>query len=132
MGILKWVDYTVSDPSFFKLMTDSTPVHLSLLDEVSGCSFCIQLKKNLALCLVNDAYNDKVNNIVIINIFGFIFCLIIMMGNVGLWLVKKKNTKTEGEAQGKKREHGVQGAKRGYVKVCVYTKSIFQRIMNLF
>ncbi|XP_020892734.1 negative elongation factor C/D [Exaiptasia diaphana] len=37
MGILKWVDYTVSDPSFFKLMTDSTPVHLSLLDELVTC-----------------------------------------------------------------------------------------------
>ena len=34
LGILKWVDCTVSDPSFFKLMTDSTPVHLALLDEV--------------------------------------------------------------------------------------------------
>ena len=36
MGLLKWVDFTVSDPSFFKLLTDSTPVHLALLDEVSG------------------------------------------------------------------------------------------------
>ena len=35
MGILKWVDYTLSEPSFFKLMTDSTPLHLALLDEVS-------------------------------------------------------------------------------------------------
>lgn len=34
MGLLKWVDCTVSDPSFFKLLTDSTPVHLALLDEV--------------------------------------------------------------------------------------------------
>jgi len=35
MGLLKWVDCTVCDPSFFKLLTDSTPVHLALLDEVS-------------------------------------------------------------------------------------------------
>ena len=35
MGLLKWVACTVSDPSFFKLLTDSTPVHLALLDEVS-------------------------------------------------------------------------------------------------
>lgn len=34
MGLLKWVDCTVCDPSFFKLLTDSTPVHLALLDEV--------------------------------------------------------------------------------------------------
>lgn len=37
MGILKWVDYTLSEPSFFKLMTDSTPLHLALLDEISTC-----------------------------------------------------------------------------------------------
>ncbi|XP_073233428.1 negative elongation factor D-like [Porites lutea] len=37
MGLLKWVDCTVSDPSFFKLLTDSTPVHLALLDEISSC-----------------------------------------------------------------------------------------------
>lgn len=37
MGLLKWVDFTVSDPSFFKLLTDSTPVHLALLDEISSC-----------------------------------------------------------------------------------------------
>ncbi|EDO47251.1 predicted protein [Nematostella vectensis] len=37
MGILKWIDCTVSDPSFFKLMTDSTPVHLALLDELITC-----------------------------------------------------------------------------------------------
>ena len=41
LGILKWVDCTVSDPSFFKLMTDSTPVHLALLDEVKQINdFC--------------------------------------------------------------------------------------------
>ena len=34
MGILKWVDYTVSDASYFKLNTDHTPLHLVLLDEV--------------------------------------------------------------------------------------------------
>ncbi|KAL9974128.1 hypothetical protein ACROYT_G011129 [Oculina patagonica] len=37
MGLLKWVDCTVCDPSFFKLLTDSTPVHLALLDEISSC-----------------------------------------------------------------------------------------------
>ena len=43
MGLLKWVDFTVSDPSFFKLLTDSTPVHLALLDEVSLSASQIRL-----------------------------------------------------------------------------------------
>ena len=34
MGVLRWVDYTVSDKSYFKLNTDHTPLHLVLLDEV--------------------------------------------------------------------------------------------------
>jgi negative elongation factor C/D len=35
MGILVWVKYTVSEPSYFKLTTDHTPIHLALLDEIS-------------------------------------------------------------------------------------------------
>lgn len=34
MGVLRWVDYTVSDKSYFRLNTDHTPLHLVLLDEV--------------------------------------------------------------------------------------------------
>ena len=34
MGVLRWIDFTVSDSSYFKLNTDHTPVHLILLDEV--------------------------------------------------------------------------------------------------
>uniref|UniRef100_A0A8C4R0H5 Negative elongation factor complex member C/D n=1 Tax=Eptatretus burgeri TaxID=7764 RepID=A0A8C4R0H5_EPTBU len=36
VGVLRWVDWTVSEPSYFKLQTDHTPVHLALLDEVHG------------------------------------------------------------------------------------------------
>ena len=34
IGVLKWVDETVSDKSYFKLNTDHTPLHLVLVDEV--------------------------------------------------------------------------------------------------
>ncbi|KAG9340654.1 hypothetical protein JZ751_021210 [Albula glossodonta] len=40
MGVLKWVDWTVSEPRYFQLQTDHTPVHLALLDE-------LELKKTL-------------------------------------------------------------------------------------
>lgn len=33
-GVLRWVDYTVSDASYFKLNTDYTPLHLVLIDEI--------------------------------------------------------------------------------------------------
>ena len=35
MGLLKWIDMTVSAKSYFTLNTDHTPLHLVLLDEVS-------------------------------------------------------------------------------------------------
>lgn len=35
MGILHWVKHTVSEPSYFQLSTDHTPIHLAFLDEIS-------------------------------------------------------------------------------------------------
>jgi len=36
-GVLRWVDYTVSDSSYFKLTTEHTPLHLALIDEIAEC-----------------------------------------------------------------------------------------------
>lgn len=44
MGILKWVDFTVSDKSYFKLNVDHTPLHLALLDEISTCNILLHQK----------------------------------------------------------------------------------------
>jgi len=37
MGILRWVEECLSGNNYLKVMTDSTPLHLVLLDEVSTC-----------------------------------------------------------------------------------------------
>ena len=37
VGVLRWVDYTVSDSSYFKLTTEHTPLHLALIDEIAEC-----------------------------------------------------------------------------------------------
>ncbi|XP_070575562.1 negative elongation factor D-like [Ptychodera flava] len=37
VGVLFWVEETVADPSYFQRMTDHTPIHLALLDEISNC-----------------------------------------------------------------------------------------------
>ncbi|XP_074034316.1 negative elongation factor complex member TH1 [Leptinotarsa decemlineata] len=34
IGIIRWVECTVTEPSYFKLCTEHTPIHLALLDEV--------------------------------------------------------------------------------------------------
>lgn len=35
MGVICWVEEVVSDPAYFQRMTDTTPLHLILLDEVN-------------------------------------------------------------------------------------------------
>lgn len=37
LGVVRWVDFTVSEKSYFKLSTEHTPLHLALLDEVATC-----------------------------------------------------------------------------------------------
>lgn len=37
IGIIRWVEYTVTEPSYFKLSTEHCPIHLALLDEVVTC-----------------------------------------------------------------------------------------------
>ncbi|KAF7278470.1 negative elongation factor complex member TH1 [Rhynchophorus ferrugineus] len=34
LGVIRWVECTVTEPSYFKLSTEHTPIHLALLDEV--------------------------------------------------------------------------------------------------
>lgn len=36
VGLIRWIGITVTEPSFFKLCTESTPVHLAILDEVAN------------------------------------------------------------------------------------------------
>jgi len=33
-GVLRWIEQTVSDPTYFEKQMDHTPLHLALLDEV--------------------------------------------------------------------------------------------------
>lgn len=37
VGVIRWVECTVTEPSYFKLSTEHTPIHLALLDEVVSC-----------------------------------------------------------------------------------------------
>ena len=37
VGLIQWVEATVTEPSFFKLCTEHTPIQLALLDEVVTC-----------------------------------------------------------------------------------------------
>lgn len=36
VGVIRWIENTVTEPSYFKLSTDSCPPHLAILDEVAN------------------------------------------------------------------------------------------------
>lgn len=36
VGVIRWIENTVTEPSYFKLSTDSCPPHLAVLDEVAS------------------------------------------------------------------------------------------------
>ncbi|XP_039265499.1 negative elongation factor D-like [Styela clava] len=44
MGVLKWVDQTVSDSAYFEKQMDHTPLHLTLLDEIVSCHPLLHLE----------------------------------------------------------------------------------------
>ncbi|XP_005104209.1 negative elongation factor D [Aplysia californica] len=59
MGILHWVDVTVSEPNFFKLNTDHTPLHLVLVDEiVSNHPLLHQKALELLVRLFENTYDE--------------------------------------------------------------------------
>ncbi|XP_064599061.1 negative elongation factor D-like [Liolophura sinensis] len=59
MGVLKWVDCTVSEASYFKLNTDHTPLHLVLLDEIVTCHMLLHGKSlDLLVRLFESAYEE--------------------------------------------------------------------------
>lgn len=37
VGVVRWVEYTVTEPSYFKLNIEHCPIHLAMLDEVVTC-----------------------------------------------------------------------------------------------
>lgn len=36
VGVIRWIENTVTEPSYFKLSTDTCPTHLAILDEVAS------------------------------------------------------------------------------------------------
>lgn len=44
VGVIRWVESTVTEPSYFKLCTEQTPIHLALLDEVVTCHLLLHSK----------------------------------------------------------------------------------------
>ncbi|XP_069686979.1 negative elongation factor D isoform X2 [Periplaneta americana] len=47
VGVVRWVESTVTEPSYFKLCTEHTPIHLALLDELEMRKMLLDRMVNL-------------------------------------------------------------------------------------
>ncbi|XP_027199159.1 negative elongation factor complex member TH1 [Dermatophagoides pteronyssinus] len=58
-GIVYWVKHVVSEPSYFKLNTEQTPLHLALLDEVTACHNTLhKITLNLYIDIFEKQYDE--------------------------------------------------------------------------
>lgn len=69
LGIIRWVECTVTEPSYFKLCTEHCPVHLALLDEVVTCHPLLHPKILRLLVHLFESKQDELEILVQVSIF---------------------------------------------------------------
>lgn len=67
VGIIRWVECTVTEPSYFKLCTEHCPVHLALLDEVVVCHSLLHTKILNLLVHLFESKQDELEILVQVN-----------------------------------------------------------------
>lgn len=69
MGVIRWVECTVTEPSYFKLCTEHCPVHLALLDEIVVCHSLLHPKILRLLVHLFESKQDELEILVQVSIF---------------------------------------------------------------
>nr|KAF7423547.1 hypothetical protein H0235_008830 [Vespula pensylvanica] len=64
VGVIRWVECTVTEPSYFKLCTEHCPVHLALLDEVVVCHSLLHPKVLQLLVQLFESKQDELEILV--------------------------------------------------------------------
>ncbi|PNF14869.1 Negative elongation factor D [Cryptotermes secundus] len=64
VGVVRWVESTVTEPSYFKLCTEHTPIHLALLDEVVTCHLLLHPKVLQLLIQLFESKQDELEILV--------------------------------------------------------------------
>lgn len=64
MGIIRWIYHVVTEPSYFKLSTDHTPVHLALLDEIVSCHVLLHQKVFDLIVMIFESKQDELEILV--------------------------------------------------------------------
>lgn len=73
VGIIRWVECTVTEPSYFKLSTEHTPIHLALLDEVVTLHPLLHNQVLDLLIRLFESKQDELEILVQVIIFAYIF-----------------------------------------------------------
>lgn len=68
VGVIRWVECTVTEPSYFKLCTEHCPVHLALLDEVVVCHSLLHTKILNLLVHLFESKQDELEILVQVNL----------------------------------------------------------------
>lgn len=69
IGVIRWVECTVTEPSYFKLSTEHTPLHLALLDEVVTLHPLLHTQILDLLVRLFESKQDELEILVQVNIF---------------------------------------------------------------
>lgn len=64
VGVIRWVECTVTEPSYFKLCTEHCPLHLALLDEVVVCHSLLHTKVLRLLVQLFESKQDELEILV--------------------------------------------------------------------
>ncbi|XP_021954915.1 negative elongation factor D isoform X2 [Folsomia candida] len=64
VGVIRWVECTVTEPSYFKLCTEHTPVHIALLDEIVANHHLLHQKVLELLILLFESKQDELEILV--------------------------------------------------------------------
>lgn len=71
VGIIRWVECTVTESSYFKLCTEHCPVHLALLDEVVVCHSLLHPKILQLLVHLFESKQDELEILVQVRYFEY-------------------------------------------------------------
>lgn len=73
VGVIRWVENTVTEPSYFKLSTDSCPPHLAVLDEVATVHSSLHGQILRLLIQLFESKQDDLEILVLVKILSMKF-----------------------------------------------------------
>jgi len=96
VGVIRWVESEVTEPSYFKLRTEHTPIHLVLLDEVVSCHPLLHQKVLDLIIKIFESKQDELEILVqvIVNPNCSAFVIVIRTCCINIFFFSKSFSKS--------------------------------------